>query len=127
MLNRRRILIAEDEALVAFELALAVEQAGGEVVGPVDSVREGLELLANEEVHAAILDVRLVDRDIAPIAAILLEQGKAVVFHTASPVPDEIIARFGVPVVCSKPMQVGHVIIRLAALLGAGDFQPSEP
>jgi DNA-binding response OmpR family regulator len=118
MLNRRRILIAEDEVLIAFDLAHAVQDAGGEVVGPVDSVREGLRLLFNKEVHAAILDVRLVDRDVAPIAAALLEQGKAVVFHTASPVPDEIVDRFGVPVVCQKPMPSNQVITRLARLIG---------
>jgi DNA-binding NarL/FixJ family response regulator len=120
MLNHRRILIAEDEALIAYELAQAVEDAGGEVVGPVATVREGLELLSKEEVHAAILDVRLVDRDVAPIAAVLLEKGKVVVFHTASPVPAEIVDRFGVPVVCPKPMQSGQVIIRLARLIENG-------
>jgi DNA-binding NarL/FixJ family response regulator len=118
MLNRRRILIAEDEALIAYELAQAVEAAGGEVVGPVASVREGLQLLSNEDVHAAILDVRLVDRDVAPIAAVLLEQGKVVVFHTASPVPAEIVDRFGAPIICPKPMQSRHVITRLARLIG---------
>jgi DNA-binding response OmpR family regulator len=117
MLNRRRVLIAEDEAVIAFELAYAVEEAGGEVVGPVASVREGLALLAKDDVHAAILDVRLIDRDISPIARILLEQRKAVVFHTASAVPDEIIQRFGAVVVCPKPMQSMLVIIRLASAI----------
>ncbi len=39
-------LIAEDEALIAYELALDVEEAGGEVVGPVASVREGFRPLS---------------------------------------------------------------------------------
>ena len=121
MLHRRRILIAEDEPLIAYELAQAIEEAGGEVVGPVSSVREGLALLSNENVHAAVLDVRLIDRDVAPIAAVLLEQGKSVVFHTASPVPDEIVDRFGVPVVCPKPMESILVITRLARLIGDGE------
>jgi DNA-binding NarL/FixJ family response regulator len=121
VLNHRRILIAEDEALIAYELAQAVEDAGGEVVGPVASVREGLRLLSHEEVHAAILDVRLLDRDIAPIAAALLELGKMVIFHTASPVPDEIVERFGVPVVCQKPMHSNHVVTCLARLFADGE------
>jgi DNA-binding LytR/AlgR family response regulator len=117
MLNRRRILIAEDEALIAYELTKAVEDADGEVVGPVDSVKEALRLLAGEEIHAAILDVQLVDRDVAPIAAALLEQGKAVVFHTASPVPAEIARRVGALVVCAKPMLSAQVVTRLAGLI----------
>ena len=72
MLDRRRILIAEDEAFIAFELATAVENAGGQVVGPVASVSEGLRLLDREDVDAAILDVRLIDRDVTPIATLLL-------------------------------------------------------
>jgi DNA-binding response OmpR family regulator len=117
MLQRRRILIAEDEALIAFELALAVQDAGGEVVGPVATVQDGLKLLASEDVHAAILDVQLIDRDIVPVAAILLERGKVVVFHCASRVPSEIVDRFGEPVLCPKPMLPDEVVARLARLI----------
>ena len=109
--------MAEDEPFTAYELARAIEDAGGEVVGPVASVEEGLALLAQENVDAAILDVRLTDRDIAPIAAALLERGKAVVFHTASPIPDQIATRFGEVITCPKPMQSDHVVLRLAALI----------
>lgn len=117
MLNRRRVLVAEDEALIAEDLALAVRDLDGEVVGPVASVGEALALLAREDVHAAILDVRLVDGDVAPIASALLERGKVVVFHTASPVPAEIIDRYGEMVVCPKPMASDHVVLRLASLI----------
>ena len=120
MLERRRILIAEDEALIALELAAAVESAGGEVVGPVASVKEGLQLLDQEDVDAAILDVRLIDRDAAPIATLLLERGRAIVFHSASPVPAEVVDRFGAPVVCPKPMPSDLVATHLARLLRRG-------
>ena len=71
-----------------------MEDAGGEVVGPVSSVEAGLMLLRRrEQIHAAILDVGLTDRDVAPIAAVLLDRGVAVVFHTASAVPAGILAR----------------------------------
>lgn len=116
MLNRRRILVAEDEVLIASDLAAAVEEAGGEVVGPVASVGEALTVVAREAVHAAILDVRL-DQDISPLAHVLLERGVVVVFHSASPVPEEIIARHGEVVLCPKPMQSEHVIYKLAVLM----------
>jgi len=118
MLNRRRVLVAEDEPFIARALALAVEDADGEVVGPVASVAEGLAVLSREPVDAAILDVRLTDRDVAPIARALLARGKVVVFHTGSAVPDEITEQFGNVAVCPKPMASERVVNRLAGLIG---------
>jgi DNA-binding NtrC family response regulator len=117
MLSQRRVLVAEDEVIIASELAAAVVDAGGEVVGPVASVREGLALLGREAVHAAILDVRLTDGEVSPIAHALLERGAVVVFHSASPVPREITDRHGDVVVCPKPMQSDDVVYKLAVLM----------
>ena len=105
--------------MIATELAAAVVDAGGEVVGPVASVREGVALLGRVAVHAAILDVRLTDGEVSPIAHLLLEQGVVVVFHSASPVPPEITERHGDVVVCPKPMQPDHVVYQLAVLMSA--------
>lgn len=118
MLRRNRVLIAEDEPLIAYDLAHAVEDADGEVVGPVATAEEGVALIGREEIHAAILDVHLKDRDVTPIAHVLLGRGTVVVFHTASPVPTEIIDRHGDVVVCPKPMAPHHVVLRLATLMG---------
>lgn len=120
MLSRRRVLIAEDHPLVAYAIARAVEDADGEVVGPVSTVEEGLSLLRQAKVDAAILDVGLADRDVGPIAASLLEQGAVVVFHTASPVPAAILARHGPVVVCPKPMEPERVVQKLAWLINPG-------
>ena len=98
--------------------------ADGEVVGPVASVRDGLALLEREEVHAAILDVALADGAVAPVAAALLERGKVVIFHTASPVPLEIIRRYGEPTVCPKPMHPQLVVRRLADIVNASSNRP---
>jgi DNA-binding NtrC family response regulator len=117
MLSRQRMLVAEDEVLIATDLSAAVSEAGGVVVGPVASVREGLALIARETVHAAILDVRLIDGDVSPIAATLLERGVVVVFHSASPAPKAIIDRYGKVVVCAKPMPSDHVVHTLAHLI----------
>jgi DNA-binding NarL/FixJ family response regulator len=116
MFHGCRILVAEDEAIVAFEIAQAIEDTDGVVVGPVSSVREGLALLAREDVDAAILDVNLTDRDVAPLAAALLERRKPIVFYTASSIPAEITARYGKMKVCGKPMPSEQLVLRLARL-----------
>lgn len=117
MLHGHRVFIAEDEALVACDLAASIKEAQGEVVGPVATVKEGLALLAKEKVHAAILDGRLADRAVTPIAIILIERGIVVVFHTATGVPQEITARYGDLPVCKKPIASHHVVRRLADLM----------
>lgn len=58
-LGGARVLIVEDEYLIADDLALAVRRAGGEPVGPVPTVRQAEQLLATEPVDAAILDLNL--------------------------------------------------------------------
>ena len=96
MLAGRRVLIAEDEPLVAESLARAVE-----------------------DVHAAILDVRLVDRDVFPLAKTLLERGKVIILHSASPAPEGIVATPGRVSFCPKPMGAALVVTRLAELIRA--------
>ena len=118
MLNDRRVLIAEDEALVALDLALSVAAAHGRVVGPFATVNEGLVYLAHDDVHAAILDVHLADRDVAPLAMALLDRGRPVVFHTASDIPREIVERHGKLSICRKPMPAERVVLQLARVLG---------
>ena len=113
MLAGRRILVAEDEALLAIDLALSIQDALGQVVGPVATVAEALVLLENEVIEAAILDVHLTDRDIVPVAKALLANGAAVIFHTASEIPGEIIATFGAVAICPKPMASEAVVHRL--------------
>ena len=117
MLDNCRVLIAEDEALIGLDIAQAVTAANGEPVGPFATVKDGLVYLAHNDVHAAILDVHLADRDVSPLAVALLDRGKAVVFHTASDVPAEVAERYGDLSVCRKPMSPDRVILHLAGVI----------
>ena len=45
MLTGSLVLVAEDQIFIALDLALAVEDAGGEVAGPVASVENALALI----------------------------------------------------------------------------------
>jgi DNA-binding response OmpR family regulator len=114
MLNRSRILIAEDEAFTAMDMVFAVEDANGQVLGPVARVSDGLGLAAREHIHAAILDVNLLDGDITLLAQALLDNSVIVLFHTASSVPESISGHAGV---CKKPMHPADVVRTLAGHL----------
>ena len=58
-LQGRKILIVEDEAPIALNLAAAVGQAGGTVVGPASSVAASFGLMADHTLDGALLDIRL--------------------------------------------------------------------
>ena len=111
------ILIAEDEPFIALDLATTIEDAGGRVVGPAATVKEALELLEIHPVAAAILDVNLRDRDISPVAELLIARGVPVIFHTGLGVPDELRAKFPDLIVHLKPLIPEQLIRQLAALI----------
>jgi two-component sensor histidine kinase/CheY-like chemotaxis protein len=64
---RSRILVVEDEALVALAMARALQRAGHDVLGPTGSVSEALALM-RDGCDAAVLDVNLGEETSEPIA-----------------------------------------------------------
>src|SRR5512146_1153694 len=64
----KRVLIVEDEALIAWDLQLSVEQQGGVAVGPAGSLAEARDLLGRDRIDAALLDIRVRDGEIFPLA-----------------------------------------------------------
>ena len=59
VLNGLRVLVAEDEGLVALEIAHTLERLGCRVVGPVPRVKDVIRLAREGEFDAAVLDVNL--------------------------------------------------------------------
>ncbi|WP_420471687.1 response regulator [Brevundimonas sp. FT23042] len=82
-LSGRRVLIVEDESLVAMLLETILEDMGCTPVGPASSVDEGLALVAGDEaLDAALLDVNVAGRQIFPVAQALKDRGVPFVFST---------------------------------------------
>ena len=68
----RRVLVAEDDPLIAAELQDALSDQGAEVVGPVPTVRAAMAVIeAAGPPDAAVLDVNLRDATSAPIVDLL--------------------------------------------------------
>jgi two-component sensor histidine kinase/CheY-like chemotaxis protein len=78
----RRILLVEDEALVALQLQSDVERAGYRVIGPARSLKHGLVLALQENIDAALLDVSLGRETSAAIADELLSRKVPFAFTT---------------------------------------------
>jgi|SoiMethySBSTD1v2_1073268.scaffolds.fasta_scaffold02625_13 PAS domain S-box-containing protein len=77
-----RILVIEDEALVALQLQADLESAGHQVVGPARSLQAGMTLAEREEIDVALIDVSLGRETSAPIADRLLARNVPFAFVT---------------------------------------------
>lgn len=78
-----RILVVEDDALIAMELGERLADMGYEVLGPVHSIAEAEELIARELPDGALLDARLAGGvSSVPIGVILHAKGVPVAFCT---------------------------------------------
>ncbi len=66
-LNGAKILLVEDEFLIALDLQILLYRLGCDVLGPVGSVAEALVLLRHERPDAAVLDINLRDGIVTPV------------------------------------------------------------
>jgi DNA-binding response OmpR family regulator len=67
----KRVLVVEDEALLALEISEYLTDVGFEVVGPAASVARALKLITYPGCDIAILDVNLGSEHSEPIALAL--------------------------------------------------------
>ena len=119
MLNGSLVLVAEDQIFIALDLALAVEDAGGEVAGPVTSVRNALALIEARPITAAILDSNLTDGDITPVAALLLDANIPIIIQSGVGIPPELAKRFPDLIAYIKPYVAADLVSELASLVAA--------
>lgn len=83
VLSGRRVLVVEDESLVAMLLETILGDLGCAVVGPASNVGDGLRAVAGEtELDAALLDVNVAGQEVFPIAEALTARGVPFVFST---------------------------------------------
>ncbi len=83
-LEGKRLLLVEDEALVAMMIADFLTDLGCAVVGTAASVSEGLAAIADNKsaLDAAVLDVNLGGEKVYPIADELAQEGVPFIFST---------------------------------------------
>ena len=74
-LHGLKVLVAEDEALVALDLECTLRELGCDVLPAAPSVAGALAILGAERPDVALLDVSLADGSAAPVAAALAAAG----------------------------------------------------
>ena len=113
-----RVLVVEDEYLLADDLSLALSSAGADVLGPVPSIAEATaEIAAGRRIDLAVLDVNLRGDMVFPVADALVERGIPFAFATgydSGSLPDRFSAvpRFEKPFKASRIAEILVPLIR---------------
>lgn len=114
----RSILVLEDEAIVAYDLASELSDAGWTVLGPAGSIAEAVELVEEQRPDAALLDVNLSGTRSFDLAFRLREDGVSVLFLTGyatETLPDGLS---DCPVL-GKPVDFGSLVSIIERAVGA--------
>jgi CheY-like chemotaxis protein len=122
-LTGKRVLVVEDEALVAMLVAEELRGAGAEIVGPAPSVDDALRLVeaaaADGGISAAVLDINLGGQHVAPLADRLAALGVPFLFATGYGENRDARGHDAAPVV-EKPFDRERLVASVAALASAG-------
>jgi two-component sensor histidine kinase len=110
----RRILVVEDSAWLAAELAALLGDAGYRVVGPAATLDEALALAERERLDGAVLDVNLDGTMVFPAAALLRRRAVPFVFLTGYGDSFAWPADFAEVPRLSKPLQPEPLLAALA-------------
>jgi CheY-like chemotaxis protein len=116
--NGLRVLVVEDEFLIALDIDRILESAGAKQVLTAGRIDEALRILSDDlPIHAVVLDLKLDKDSTLPIAEKLQALGIPFVFLTGSP---EAPATRGFPraPIVAKPFDSTMLIAGLSLALG---------
>ena len=99
----QRILVAEDEMVVAFDLCDTVEEAGFEVEGPHAGISSAMLAFQKEKPDLAILDISLHDGHVFPLARKLEAEDVPIIFHSGRHSREEVEEHFPRAITLLKP------------------------
>jgi two-component sensor histidine kinase/CheY-like chemotaxis protein len=111
----RRVLILEDEPLIAMMTARLIREFGAAVIGPFPNTREAAEAL-NSGVDVALLDVNIAGEFVYPLADALAARDVPIVFVTGYQA-GAIEPRFARVPVLTKPIEREDLAIALTHVL----------
>ncbi|WP_225204563.1 response regulator [Novosphingobium huizhouense] len=109
----KRILVVEDEFIVAAMIGDILEDEGAQVIGPAGTLAEGLDLGGGETLDAAVLDWNLGGEPGAPVARLLRQRGVPFVIATGY---GAVQAEFADITVLSKPYRPDALVDELVRL-----------
>ena len=122
-----KILVVEDEWMIAEHLSMLLEDMGCEVVGPVATVADALAKIEAEKIDCALLDANLNGTSSAPIVDALAAEAVPFIMVTGYgglelPTPEMNAAPR-----LTKPFMEHELQKVLSSVIGAGEAQAVSP
>jgi DNA-binding response OmpR family regulator len=115
-LEGRRILVVEDELMIAMLLENLLEDEQCTVIGPFARVAAALKAANAEAVDFALLDVNVANEKIYPVAELLERRG--IPFLLLSGYGQQALPPNGLHwPVCSKPFKITEVVQKMTRML----------
>ncbi|PTQ13605.1 hypothetical protein CLG96_04520 [Sphingomonas oleivorans] len=106
----RRILIVEDEYILADDMKRGLKQHGAIIVGPVPGGAEAEAMLATEApIDGAVLDIDLAQEKSCPLADMLRERHVPFILATSDE-DASLPARYADVVRCEKPFDPDSIV-----------------
>jgi DNA-binding NtrC family response regulator len=112
-----RLLVVEDDAILLMELEEILQEAGAEIVGRCRTVADALASVEKDAISAAVLDVRIGNFTIAPVARQLGQRGTPFFFYTGQVVSDPALEEWRGCKIVAKPAQAQTIVSAVVDLL----------
>jgi DNA-binding NtrC family response regulator len=121
VLEGARILVVDDEYLIALELESILRDAGATVVVICTSLEEGLDALEHDGFDVAVLDVRLGSDTSEPIARGLVDRGVGFIFYSGQSLPTAVQQTHPEAPLLVKPLRPAAVVHAVSRQLRDAD------
>lgn len=116
-----RILVVEDNALLAMTVEDILSSAGAEVVGPVGTLEEAEQLASREALIGAILDIKLNSHEVWSVARLLKERGVPFIFCSGHFDRDSLPGEWATHRIVTKPARARQIVERLLEVIAESD------
>lgn len=113
----KKVLIVEDEALIAMELGERLAEFGYDVMGPALTLEEADELIASEMPDAALLDANLAGRSSVALGMALHAKGVPFAFCTGYDKVKNLPPQLAKTPTLTKPISDDDLRLALAKLV----------